>query len=188
LPWIDRDAISLEQGIERGRTSFPPDTRIKVDKDGKVNEINYNPEMESEILSLLPTPITWKRAMEDIDDNTKNEMKNSYERSIHYIRILAILSELFYQENDLKAMTRLHSKLVNNKSISYTPTGISSQDFSEIKKAYGDGENFPELDAQTKLDLRRHDIIAHDLWSHQLRRKNGDMSVGEIILPWVPVP
>jgi hypothetical protein len=206
LHWIDREAIDEKQGIS------------------------------SEILTLSPEPITWKVAIEKIDEGTKEEMKKSYERSINCIRALAVISEKLYNEKDLKTMTQLHSKLVNNKNISYTPAGvyykgldfitglygyygenhykleafpvlwlrdkyannskskasyirtdIPHQDFSAIKNTYGDGADFPELDAQTKLDLRRHDIIANDFWGHQARRKNGDKKVGDIVLPWVEV-
>ncbi|MCL1941075.1 MAG: hypothetical protein FWG09_03960 [Synergistaceae bacterium] len=219
LPWIDREAIDHKQGIK------------------------------SEILSIYPEPITWKTLMERIDDETKEEMKNSYERSIYCIRALAVISESLYFERDLKTMTLLHSKLVSNKDVSCTPTGISHQDFSAKKNTFGDGEKFPELDiqtrlnlrryghiaaddlwghridnksndknikymstgaynqnfsaikntywneefipklsTQTRLDLRRYDLIANDFWGHQARRKNGDMTVGDIILPWVEVP
>ena len=84
-------------------------------------------------------------------------------------------------------MVQLHLKLVNNKDVNVTPTGIFHQDFSGIKNTYGDGENFPELDSQTKLNLRRYDLITNDFWHHQARRKNGDMTVGDITLPWVEV-
>ena len=84
-------------------------------------------------------------------------------------------------------MTRLHSKLVNNISVNYTPAGVSHQDFIDLKDTYGDGENFPELDPQTKLDLRRYDLIANGFWGHQARRKNGDIKVGDMILTWVKV-
>jgi hypothetical protein len=192
LPWIDRDAIDHKQGIE------------------------------SEVLSIEPGIITWKTAIESIDDETKVEMKNSYGRAIYYIRALAVVSEKLYLESDLETMVQLHSKLANNKNVNYTPTGISYQNFGTIKGTYRDGGIFPELDvqrdepsnsflkmldsdinddktkdtsgggeksySQIELDMRRFDIIASDFWGHQARRKNGDLTVGEIILPWVEVP
>jgi hypothetical protein len=158
LPWIDRDAIDRKQGIESG------------------------------VLSLSPSPITWNTTPESIDDETKEEMKDSYERSIHCIRALAVVSERLYLERDLRTMVQLHSRLACNININCTPTGVSNQDFSDIKDKYGDGGNFLELDQQTKLDLRRYDLIANDFWGHQARRRNGDMSVGDLVLPWVEIP
>jgi len=68
-------------------------------------------------------------------------------------------------------MVQLNSKLANNKNMNYTPTGLFHQDFSGIKNACGDGAAFPELDPQTKMDLRRYDLIANDFGGHQARRK-----------------
>ena len=157
LQWIDRKEIDNKQGI------------------GSV------------ILSVNPQPITWRTAIENIDVQTKDEMEKSYRSSIFYIRALAVMCENLYLEIDLRTMVQLHSKLVNNKNISYTPTGASFQDFSTLKNTYGDGADYPDLDTQTKLNLRRFDLIANDFWGHQARRRNGDMTVGEIILPWVEV-
>jgi hypothetical protein len=229
LPWIDREAIDREHGIE------------------------------CELLSPEPNPITWKTSMESIDDATKAEMKNSYERAIYCIRALAAVSENLYNEKDLKMMTKLHSKLVNNKDVSYTPRRVYSaindsnhekelksvvrfylRHANETKNAdyneklqlltelvygkdesddlgaivltylklvnvkdvryidryvlnamineYGDGRNYPDTDPQTRLDLRRYDLIINDYFGHQARRKNGDMLIGDMILPWVEVP
>ena len=157
LPWIDRKEIDNKQGIR------------------------------SVILSVNPQPITWRTAIENIDDQIKDDMEKSYRRSIFYIRALAVMCENLYLEKDLRMMVQLHSKLVNNKNISFTPTGVSYQDFNALKNTYGDGADYPDLDAQTKLNLRRFDLIANDFWGHQARRRNGDMTVGEIILPWVEV-
>ena len=151
LPWIDREEIDSKQGIR------------------------------SSVISVNPEPITWKAEMENIDDETKKEMKISYESSINCIRVLAVISERLNLEKDLKTMVQLHSKLANNMNINYTPTGIFHQDFSGIRNTYEDEGNSPELDPQTKLDLRRHDLIANDFWGHQARRKNGDMTVGDVI-------
>jgi hypothetical protein len=201
LPWIDREAIDHKQGIE------------------------------SEILSIEQSPITWKIENESIDDETKEEMKKTYEKAIHCIRTLAIISEKLYLENDLETMVQLHSTLANNRSVNCTPRGLFRQNFSAIKETNGDfseldsqqesnprrhrynrddhyrkllllyginevktkevdgdKEDSSELDSQTKFDLRRYDLIANDFWGHQARRKNGDLTVGEIILPWVEVP
>jgi hypothetical protein len=158
LPWIDREAIDNKQGIV------------------------------SKVLIISPDQISWKIAEESITDEVKEEMKNSYNRSIHYIRVLAIMSEHLFIERDLKTMVVLHSNLVHNKNVNLTPAGISYKDFSVLKETYGDGENFPELDPQTRLDIRRYDLLANDFWGHQWRRKNGDMTAGDIILPWVEVP
>jgi len=157
LPWIDRWAIDYKQGIR------------------------------SEVISVYPEPITWKRAIESIDKETMEEMKKSYEISIHCIRVLAVISERLYLERDLTAMAQLHSKLANNINVNYTPMGIFHQDFSGIKNTYGDGADFSELNSQTRFDLRRHDLIANDFWGHQARRRNGDMTIGDVILPWIRV-
>jgi len=161
LPWIDREAIDYRQGIR------------------------------SETISVYPEPITWKRAMENIDDETRKEMRNLYERSIYCIRVLAVISERLYLEKDLTTMVQLHSRLMSNRSVSFTPTGRRHFDlrhfFGILKRQFGDGANFLGLSVQTKLDLRRYDLIANDFWGHQARRRNGDMSVGDIILPWVGV-
>jgi len=71
--------------------------------------------------------------------------------------------------------------------VSHTPRGVFHQDFSTLRNIYWDGEKIPEMSAQAKLDLRRYDVIANDFWGHQARRRNGDMTVGDIILPWVRV-
>jgi len=219
LPWIDREAIDYKQGIR------------------------------SRILSIYPESITWKRAMESIDDETIEEMRNLYERAIYCIRVLALINERLYLEKDLETMVQLHSRLANNRKVSYMPTcrayflqnfvslrntygdgeifpeldlqtrlnlrgnafiandfwvhqfkpnnahmdvnymptGFFHQNLSILKNTYGDGRDFPDLDAQTRFDLRRHDLIANDFWGHQARRGNGDMTVGDIILPWVGV-
>jgi len=112
LPWIDREAIDSKQGIR------------------------------SEVISVYPKPITWKTAMESIDDETMKEMKNSYERAIHCIRVLAVISERLYLERDLTAMAQLHSRLANNINVNYTPTGVFHQDFSVLKNTYGDGRYY----------------------------------------------
>ena len=157
LPWIDREAIDYKQGIR------------------------------SEIISVYPEPITWKTAVESIDDETKEEMKDSYEKSIYSIRVLTVINEKLNLERDLTKMVQLHSRLANNRNINYTPTGVFHRNFSALKNTYGDGENFPELDAQTRLNLRRYGLIANDFWGRQARRMKGDMMVGDIILPWVRV-
>jgi len=84
-------------------------------------------------------------------------------------------------------MVQLHSRLSGN--INYTPRRVyhRTQRFSALRDTYGDGANFPYLDAQTRLDLRRYDLIANDFWGHQTRRRNGDMTMGDIILSWVKV-
>jgi hypothetical protein len=156
LPWIDREAIDRKQGIE------------------------------SELLSPDKIPISWKVEMESIDDKTKVEMKDSYERSIFCIRALSVVSDKLYHEKDLKKMTQLHSKLHNNKDVSYI-TDSNRSDLNALRNTYGDGGNHPELDPQTKLDLRRCDLIVNDYLGHQARRKNGDMTIGDMILPWVNV-
>jgi hypothetical protein len=158
LSWIDRDAIDKKQGIE------------------------------SELLYISPNPITWKTTLESIREGMKKEMKNWHEITIYYIRVLAVINEMLYLERDLKTMVQLHSKIVNNKYVSYTPAGIPRQDFCTIKSIYGDGRNFKNLDPLTSFNLRRHDLIASDFWGHYARRKNGDITVGDIILPWVEVP
>ena len=221
LPWIDREAIDQKQGIK------------------------------TEIITANPESITWKTAIENIDDETKEEIKNLYEMSVYYNRGLAVINDRLYLERDLKIMTQLHSNLVDNKNVNCTPTGVSYQDYSGIKSTYGDGTGFPELDTQTmydlwhdnrdyipnefwglqtweknddknttyeltfdidtnksfralktthrdeenslvldvqtRLNLRLYDLIVSDFWGHQARRKNGDMTVGDIILPWVEV-
>ena len=200
LPWIDREAIDRKQGIE------------------------------TEVLSPQQNQITWRIAKEEIDDETKEEMKNSYENAIYYIRVLAVISERLNQENDLETMVQLHSKLASNTNVNCTPTGIYHQVFRGEKNTKGDGEKnqtldsqtglYPryyqsntlsqpashrlsfiekdtikdsediseiELNEQTKFDQRRYDLIVNDFWGWQARRKNGDMSVGEIILPWIAV-
>jgi len=159
LPWIDREAIDSKQGIR------------------------------SETISVYPEPVTWKTAIESIDKQTREEIKKSYEMSIHCIRVLAVINERLYLERCLETMVELHSRLAGNININYTPR-ISfrrEQRFSALRDTYGDGADFPDLDAQTRLDLRRHDLIANDFWGHQARRRNGDMSVGDIILPWIRV-
>ena len=204
LPWIDREVIDHKQGIE------------------------------SEVLSVDPSPINWKIAMECIDEETKGEMKNSYEKAIYCIRTLTVINEKLYLENDLETMVQLHSKLANNKDVNCTPTGVFRKDFSSVKKLFGYKEDLPELDSQeelnprrshydrdshyrqllrlygisedkmkevdgdiedstesdsqAKFDIRRYDLIVNDFWGHQARRKNGELTVGEIILPWVEVP
>jgi hypothetical protein len=92
-----------------------------------------------------------------------------------------------FLENELETMVQLHSRLASNTNVNCTPTGVYYQSFSSIKDTYGDSANFPELDPQTKFDLRRYDLIVNDFWGHQARRKNGDLTVGEMILPWVEV-
>jgi len=44
----------------------------------------------------------------------------------------------------------------------------------------------PINEEQRRFNIRRFIIIRH-FWNHQRRRENGDMTVGEIILPWVEV-
>jgi hypothetical protein len=157
LPWIDREAIDNKHRIE------------------------------SEALSIDPEPITWKTAMENADYKTKKAMENSYEKAIYCIRALAVINDRLFLENDLETMVQLHSRLASNTNVNCTPTGVYYQNFSTIKDTYGDGENFPELDPQTKFNLRRYDLIVNDFWGHQARRINGDLTVGEMILPWVEV-
>ena len=159
LPWIDREAIDRKQGIE------------------------------TEVLSTQQNPITWKKTTEEINDETKEEMKNSYEKAIYYIRVLAVISERLNQENDLETMVQLHSKLAGNTNVNCTPTGIYYQYFSNLMNSNKDSEDIfvTELSPQAKLDQRRYYLIVNDFWGWQARRKNGDLSVGEIILPWVAV-
>ena len=207
LPWIDREAIDSKQGIE------------------------------SKVLAVQQNPITWKIAIEDIDGETKEEMKNLYEKVIYYIRVLAVISERLNQERELATMVQLHSILASNTNVNCTPTGIFHPYFSYIININSNGEKKQTFDSQTAmyqrfyqyyesqqrfpmrlplheiyrlyvlnatnkdiediseivlipqvmLDLRRYDLIVNDFWGHYSRRKNGDMSVGEIILPWVEV-
>ena len=159
LPWIDREAIDNKQGIE------------------------------SEVLSIQQNPITWKIAIEKIDDEMKKEMKNLYEKAIYCKRNLAVISQRLNQENDLYTMVQLHSKLVSNTNVNCTPTGIFYQDFSSVinTNKYNADISETELSPQAKIDQRRYDLIVNDFWGHYSRRRNGDMTVGEIILPWVEV-
>jgi hypothetical protein len=85
-------------------------------------------------------------------------------------------------------MTQLHSKLVNNKDISYTPRDALIQSRRIIEEIYIRGYKHPDLDSEIKSGLRRYDLIANDFWGHYGRRKDGDMTVGDIALPWVEVP
>ena len=159
LPWIDREAIDSKQGIK------------------------------SEVLSLQQNQITWSADREEIDDETKEEMKNSYEKATYYIRVLAVISEILNQKNNLETMVQLHSKLASNTNVNCTPTGVYYQDFNSAINNNIDSEYIheTELSPQAKLDQRRYSFIVNDFWGWQARRKNGDMSVGEIILPWVEV-
>jgi len=47
--------------------------------------------------------------------------------------------------------------------------------------------NIEETNEQAWLDIRRFLIIVNDFWIHQFRRENGDMTVGDIVLPWAKV-
>jgi len=114
-------------------------------------------------------------------------MDKSFGRSMYCIRALSVICEKLYLEKDLLKMVQLHLRLSRNNNLNCTPSGVSHQDFSALKSTYGDGADISGLDSQTKLDLRRFDLIVTDFWGHQERRKNGDMTVGDIILPWVEV-
>jgi hypothetical protein len=96
---------------------------------------------------------------------------------------------LFYQDfNAIFNPQILHQKpawLIDDHLLAFLELDDISVDMTKsIRKE----EESPEMLIQRKLDMRRYDLIANDFWGHQARRKNGDMTVGEMILPWVEVP
>jgi len=125
-----------------------------------------------------------ERAEEEniIDDETEKAMTYKYEWILCYIRALALVNERFYVENSLKELTQLHSKLINNGSVSRTEV----DSFLPGRRGHfiPDSDEFEE---QISFDFRRFYIIIRHFWYHQYRRQNGDITVGDIILPWVEV-
>jgi len=128
---------------------------------------------------LAESRLTRRIEEENIDDETKKAMRNVYDWILCYVRALAIITERLYLEKNLKELTQLHSTLVNNRNVSYTEIDLHLHG----RSLYG----IREIDEQTRLNIRRFYIIVSDFWGHQFRRENGDMAVGEIILPWVKV-
>ena len=165
LPWINRQALDRRMGRNTADIGHPP----------------------------IQARMIRERAEEEniIDDETEKAMTYTYEWILCYIRALAIVNERFYVENDLKELTQLHSKLINNRNVSRTevdrylsrshiiPAGKTSITITYEMRA--------EFEEQSRLDMRRLHIITRHFWYHQYRRQNGDITVGDIILPWVEV-
>jgi len=164
LPWIDR------QNIDR--------------RMGRCMPFEHDVERRQRFIEqLLAQRMTQENIArenrENIDDETKKAMREVYEWILCYIRALAIISESLYVEKNLEEMTQLHSTLVNNRNVSYTKIDL----YVHHRSLHG----IKEVDEQTRLDIRRYYIIQRDFWDHQFRRQNGDMTVGDVILPWVEV-
>jgi len=111
-----------------------------------------------------------------IGSGTKKEIEK-YNWILCYIRALAVINERFYIERSLKEMTQLHSVLVSNRRVSFT----------ELDRRFIQLRRHQLSDEQRRFDDLRYYIITNHFWSHQFRRQSGDMTVGEIILPWVKI-
>jgi hypothetical protein len=116
----------------------------------------------------------WGEEAEEFDEQ---ELEESYEWSISYIRALTVMTESLYREKNLDDMTRLHSILVNNKGVNYTQMDFFGSNL------YQRSETSP----LNKLLNRWREIVLEDFWYHQQRREKGDRTVGDVTLPWVEV-
>jgi hypothetical protein len=111
------------------------------------------------ILIILCVFVAWGEEAQRIDEQN---MQESYEWSVSYIRALTVMNERFYRDKNLERMTQLHAVLdCKNKSCPYI--------------------------VKNKLTNSWVSIVANDFAYHQTRREYGDMTVGDVILPWIAV-
>jgi len=169
LPWINRQVIDRRMG-----------RHVVADRWGNIrrwgNFRNW---------SGYATLEDWKRVRESmeeeniVDNETKETMQKLFRWILSYIRALAIASERLYAESSLEEMTQLHSKLMNSRNINNIRDWGSEH---LLRRRFINDE-------QRRFDIRRFYFIAGErgFWNHQRRRQNGDMTVGDIILPWVEV-
>ena len=166
LPWINRQAIDRRMGIRESMFS-----ERDIQRGQWLSE------------QRLARRITWEMERESIYYETKEEMVEVQEWILFYIRALAIVNERLYVEESLKEMTQLHSALVNNRNVSYTEADVHS-DIHSLHR----GLNIEGTDQQSRFDIQRLHIIVEGFWNYQfMRRQNNDMTVGDIVLPWVEV-
>ena len=71
----------------------------------------------------------WTADAEYVNDERMRNLREEYEWSIVYIRLLALTNERLHAEKKLEVLTRLHEKLVNNKSITFTEIDLYSNEF-----------------------------------------------------------
>ena len=110
-----------------------------------------------------------------VDDEAKKAMQGTYNWILCYIRALTIVSERLHAEKNLKEMTQIHFALVNNRRVSHTEADRHS------------GRRISVSGEQRGFSNSWFYIITRHFWHHQRRRQDGDMTVGDIILPWVEV-
>jgi hypothetical protein len=111
------------------------------------------------ILVLLCVYAAWGEEVGKVDEQN---MQESYEWSIIYIRALTAMNERLYRERNLERMTRLHSAL-DSKSKGVFRT------------------------AEEILKISWFSILVNDFHYHQTRREHGDMTVGDVFLPWIKI-
>jgi len=157
LPWINRQAIDRRMGRR-----MPSERR----------EIHH---------AQLNTPPVENGSI--VDDEAQKVMQETYNWILCYIRALAIISERLYTERSLIEMTQLHSTLVNNWRVSHTEIDRHLFHRSFVVE---ERRNFV-IEEQRGFNNRRLYIITRHFWPRQHRRQYGDMTVGNIILPWVEV-
>jgi len=177
LPWIDRRA--LDRRIGRGVGTF---SRHFMGYTFLVPSMEPIERIEpGELISeerRLARLMAWRIENENMDEQAKKDMREVFDWILFYIRVLAVASERLYVESSLEKLTQLHSILVNNRNVSFTEID------QHVHHRRLDVE---EINEQTRLDIRRFYVIVNDFWNHQFRRQNGDMTVGDVILPWVKV-
>jgi len=156
-----------------GAIILPWINRLAIDR--IMGRRNLYPRANSESpFRFYAEPAEWRKE-NIVDDEVKKIMEEVYAWILCYIRALAIIGERLYIEKNLQKMTQLHSILVNNRNVSYTEVDSVLQRWST------------ESYEQRRFDTRRFYIITRHFWHHQRRRQDGDMTVGDIILPWVEV-
>jgi len=159
LPWIDRQDIDRRMGRR-----MPSEHDMKMRQRLAENRLTLRVALKN-------------IASENIDDETKKAVREMYEWILSYIRALAIINERLYVERSLREITQLHSELVGSGNVSVT----------EIDSFLFPRRSSSRSEEQRKFDAVRRPIITGHFWHHQRRRQDGDMTVGDIILPWVEV-
>jgi len=157
LPWIDRHALDRRMGIERLHTPEP-------------SQVIPPPE------STFPPDWYWSTLREFAgernvtDDEAEKMLKEMYQWILCYIRALAVMSEGFYTENNLKELTQLRSNIVG-------PAEMAARFLRRYSTA----------DEQMISEFNMWSLVLHFFWPHLRERLGGGMTVGDIILPWVEV-
>jgi hypothetical protein len=139
-------------------------------------------------INCTPTGVYHQDFSAIVNPQTKTEIR-SYDRQNYDYKLL---SAFFGNSDDatggdfarldpqVKSDFLRYSSRIERYNFILNFYGISDDEAMDTHKS--------RLDSQIELDMRRHDLIASDFWGHYARRKNSDMTVGDIILPWVEVP